>query len=180
VVENGTLTNDGGGQVTLSAGSNPRFNNVTAEGFYVQGGGEFDATGIQVADGAVGTPAISFVGDTDTGIYRPAANELAISLGGTEAVAFRPDSPRVSGVVTAEAFYHTEGGEAPRSYVENFSAALEWQVGHNLARTSFIAQAYKSNGKQVIPDEIDVSDPNTAYFYFAVAQEGKAVILGVM
>lgn len=162
-------------------GIDTNFNNVTAEGFYVQSGGEFSPDGAIVgSNGTVSAPSISFVGDEDTGIYRPSANELAISTGGAQAVSFRPDSTTVPGVVRAEAFYHTLGGEAPRSYVENFTAALEWQVGHNLARTSFIAQAYKSNGKQVIPDEIDVSDPNTAYFYFAVAQDGKAVILGVM
>ena len=212
----------------IASGSGQRgsFNTVTAEGFYVQGGGEWDNTGIQVADGtaaapsmsfvsdndtgiyssaanalsltaagtlvatvsaaqvsvvtgSVGTPPITFIGDTDTGIYRPAANELAISVGGAQAASFRPDSFRVSGIVEAEAFYHTLGGEAPRSYVENFTAATEWTVGHNLNRQSFICQAYKSIGTMVIPDTIDVSDPNTAYFYFFNPQAGKAVILGV-
>ena len=202
------------------------FNNLTAEGFYVQGGGELGPQGMEVADGtaaapsmsfvsdkdtgiyssaanalsltaagtlvatvsaaqvsvvtgSVGTPPITFIGDTDTGIYRPAANELAISVGGAQAASFRPDSFRVSGIVEAEAFYHTLGGEAPRSYVENFTAATEWTVGHNLNRQSFICQAYKSIGTMVIPDTIDVSDPNTAYFYFFNPQAGKAVILGV-
>ena len=89
------------------------------------------------------------------------------------------DALSVENVVTAEAFYFTAGREAPRSYFESFSAAVEWQVTHNLARTTFIAQAYKGNGKLVTPVSIDVSDPNIAYFYFAAAQDGKAVILGI-
>ena len=182
-VTNGTLTDDGAGQVTITTGggggSDPRFNTVTAEGFYVQGGGELSPEGVIVADGSASAPSISFNDDRDTGIYRPAANELAISVGGVQTTSFRPDSTRVSGVIEAEAFYFTTGGEAPQSYVENFSATVEWIVNHNLARTSFIAQAYKSIGTMVIPDTIDVSDPNTAYFYFTVAQAGKAVILGI-
>ncbi len=163
----------------LAVAASTNFNNITAEGFYVQGGGELGPLGLEVADGTAAAPSISFVTDDDTGIYRPAANEVAVSVGGAQVISFRPESVRVAGVVEAQAFYLTTGGEAPQSYVENFAAAVEWEVGHNLARTSFICQAYKSNGKLVIPDEIDVSNPNTTFFYFAIAQEGKAVILGI-
>ncbi len=44
-----------------------------------------DVSGVpqtQFADGVVGTPGISFFGDTNTGIYRPAGDRIAISTGG--------------------------------------------------------------------------------------------------
>jgi len=39
-------------------------------------------------DGVVGAPGIAFEADTDTGLYRPAANTLAITAGGVEAARF--------------------------------------------------------------------------------------------
>ena len=39
---------------------------------------------ILAADGAVNVPYITFAADTDTGLYRPAANTLAVSTGGSE------------------------------------------------------------------------------------------------
>lgn len=41
------------------------------------------AVAAQFGDGAVGTPAISFTADTDTGVYRPGADQVAIATGGT-------------------------------------------------------------------------------------------------
>ncbi len=38
---------------------------------------------VQAADGTVGTPAFSFASDTNTGVYRPAADRVAFSAGGT-------------------------------------------------------------------------------------------------
>jgi hypothetical protein len=41
---------------------------------------------IQFGTGSVGLPSISFIGDTNTGIYSPAADTLAFVEGGTEAM----------------------------------------------------------------------------------------------
>jgi hypothetical protein len=38
---------------------------------------------VQFADGAVGTPSISFASDTDTGLYRIGANQMGMAVGGT-------------------------------------------------------------------------------------------------
>lgn len=48
----------------------------------------FDGTSLQVPDGAEGTPSFSFASDTDTGIYRSAANVLAMTAGGARCGAF--------------------------------------------------------------------------------------------
>lgn len=43
---------------------------------------------VELADGTASAPTLANVGDTDTGIYHPAANELAVTTGGTVAAAF--------------------------------------------------------------------------------------------
>jgi hypothetical protein len=41
---------------------------------------------IQVTSGAVGTPSYSFVGDVDTGMWRPGVNQLRLVTGGVDAI----------------------------------------------------------------------------------------------
>ncbi|SEM08237.1 hypothetical protein SAMN04488008_10923 [Maribacter orientalis] len=55
--------------------------------------GEIRVEGVNSADGTVDNPAYTFSGDTnnDTGIYRPAADEIGFSVGGYEAL--RIDEP---------------------------------------------------------------------------------------
>jgi predicted transcriptional regulator len=48
--------------------------------------GAASATSITVAAGAVGTPSITTTGDTNTGIFFPAADTIAFSEGGAEAM----------------------------------------------------------------------------------------------
>ena len=48
--------------------------------------GAASATSIANALGAVGTPSYTFTGDTNTGIYSPAADTLAFVEGGVEAM----------------------------------------------------------------------------------------------
>ena len=42
----------------------------------------------EFADGSASAPSVTNTGDTDTGIYYPAANEVAVTTGGTVAAAF--------------------------------------------------------------------------------------------
>lgn len=46
---------------------------------------------VTYAVGAVGAPAFSFVGDTDTGVYRPSVDACAIAAGGVFVVNFTKD-----------------------------------------------------------------------------------------
>jgi len=55
--------------------------------FTIANGGNITATGVYLGPaGAVGAPTISFSGNSNTGIYNPAANQLSISCGGTQIV----------------------------------------------------------------------------------------------
>jgi hypothetical protein len=46
------------------------------------------STKIEYADGTAAAPTVTNTGDTDTGIYFPAANEVAVAAGGSVAAAF--------------------------------------------------------------------------------------------
>jgi hypothetical protein len=46
------------------------------------------STKVEYADGTAAAPTVTNTGDTDTGVYFPAANEVAVSAGGTVAAAF--------------------------------------------------------------------------------------------
>ena len=56
------------------------------------------ASGVAATDGTAGAPSITFAADADTGWYRPGANTLAASTGGTERV--RIDSNGYVGIAT--------------------------------------------------------------------------------
>jgi hypothetical protein len=63
--------------------------------------------GVEFRDGSAATPSISFQNDTDTGIFRPTTNTLAITVGGATAATFRANGltlPAGSGTNTALRF----------------------------------------------------------------------------
>lgn len=55
------------------------------------------ATAISLIDGTVGTPSLNFAAETSTGIYRPGAGELAISILGTKRVGVTATGVSVTG-----------------------------------------------------------------------------------
>lgn len=74
--------------------------NVTVNGTTTLGNADADI--VTVRAGLVGAPIITTAGDTDTGIYFPAANEFAIATGGTAAITVNSSqNVNVAGVLTA-------------------------------------------------------------------------------
>jgi len=55
------------------------------------------ATTVSLVDGTVGTPALNFSAETSTGLYRPAAGELGISVLGTKRVGVTATGVSVTG-----------------------------------------------------------------------------------
>lgn len=51
---------------------------------------------VKVGDGVVATPSYTFTNDLDTGLYKPSANHLNISCGGTQVAAFGTDGASIS------------------------------------------------------------------------------------
>jgi hypothetical protein len=58
------------------------------------------ASSVSLVDGTVGTPSLNFAGETSTGIYRPAAGQLAISVLGTKRVGVTATGVSVTGTGT--------------------------------------------------------------------------------
>ena len=54
-------------------------------------------------DGSAGAPAVTFASDTDTGLYRIAANILGVSAGGGERVRFTTAGMQVTGLLSGTA-----------------------------------------------------------------------------
>jgi hypothetical protein len=59
------------------------------------------ASTVSLLDGTVGTPSLNFAAETSTGIYRPGAGELAISVLGTKRVGVTATGVAVTGAVAA-------------------------------------------------------------------------------
>jgi hypothetical protein len=63
---------------------------ISANGFLLRAGA-----------GSAAVPAFSFAGDPDTGIFSPGANQLAVSLGGVEALRFTDGNGRLQATASA-------------------------------------------------------------------------------
>ena len=83
---------------------------------YASGAGVF--TSVIAGSGTAALPSYSFVGDTDTGMFSPAANTLAWSVGGAEGV--RLDSSGNLGV-----------GGTPTARLDVFTASGRFIIGDN-------------------------------------------------
>jgi hypothetical protein len=57
------------------------------------------------------------------------------------------------------------------------SASMTWNVQHDLNTSSVNVQVYGSNNKVVIPDEIEIINPNQVQITFSDAMSGKAVVV---
>ncbi len=58
-------------------------------------------------DGSAGAPAVTFTGDTDTGIYRPASDQLAVSTGGVQAALIQQALVAATGDETSISLFTT-------------------------------------------------------------------------
>jgi hypothetical protein len=94
---------------------------------------------INFADGSASTPSITNDGDTNTGIFFPAADTIAFSEGGVEAARF--DSAGNLGIGTTSP---TTYGATTKLAVVSTGTAATWLVGG----TSGGAYAYFSNNAQ--------------------------------
>lgn len=59
---------------------------------------------------------------------------------------------------------------------KTFSSSTEWVFNHNLNSSPLIWDTFNGAKESIIPDKVDVSELNTAYFYFADAVAGSAII----
>ena len=98
------------------------------------------ATSITTGLGAVGTPAYTFSGDTNTGIYSPAADTIAFVDGGVESM--RITSAGAVGIGTTTPFvkFQIDQNQATYSYFDYYNTTagggIVWrQIVRNIANT---------------------------------------------
>lgn len=77
-------------EILTASDLNAEFNNLVN---YLNGTSGTYAGTFGASDGLVGTPSFYFTNDTDTGFYRPSANKIGITLGGTALLALDPTFP---------------------------------------------------------------------------------------
>lgn len=104
-----TTPSVGGATVTIPVGQQA---SVISDGvnFYnantVQAGGATN----QLVDGSVGAPALSFINESSTGIYRPSASNMGFTVIGTERLNVNTTGTQVTGDVEATGIGNFEGG----------------------------------------------------------------------
>jgi hypothetical protein len=109
--------------------------------------------------GAVGTPSITFTGDTNTGIYSPGADQLAISTNGVERVEFGTSEVvfndggvdidfRIEGDTKANLFLVDAG---------NDRIQIDGPLGVGGANFGTTGQALISNGSAAVPTWQDLN-----------------------
>jgi hypothetical protein len=118
------------------------------------------------ADGTVSLPSITNIGDTNTGVFFPAADTVAFTVGGVEIA--RVDSGGLDVIGTVDATTLSIGGTAitataaELNYVDGVTSAIQTQLDNRVVRTS-------STGSAVIPASTtgnrDAS-PSAGYFRF--------------
>jgi hypothetical protein len=96
----GVTTSTGSGSVVLA--TSPTLVTPTL--------GAASATSITAALGAVGTPSYTFTGDTNTGIFSPAADTIAFVEGGVEAMRITSAGDIGVGTVAPQSKFHVSGG----------------------------------------------------------------------
>lgn len=158
------LYRSGDGEVGLAVGGEKRVTfgtsggvgfkeHITAEAFYQTDGGEVSTLTVREQDSDPTINNVKTLVFTSGTVTNDGNGQATIDIAGG-------------------------GGGGVSSYSEDFSSSVEWIVNHGLGVNDFIAQAYNSDGSQIIPNTIEVSDISTAYFYFVEVQAGKAVLLG--
>lgn len=69
-----------------------------------------------LGDGSAAAPVVSFSADTNTGLFRPGADQLGISLGGTEVARFRNASLAIGLTNPGAKLHVVDTADAPTSY----------------------------------------------------------------
>jgi hypothetical protein len=82
--------------------------------------------GLTLADGTAALPSLAFAGQTNTGLFRPAASILALSVNGTERARFTTAGVQVTGLISGTAVMQsandTTAGRLPTLQLTPYAA----------------------------------------------------------
>ena len=98
-------------------------------------GGTLGNVSVGVVDGTAGAPGLFWNADTDTGLFRAAANALAISTAGTERMRIGPDGKVTLNGATANYLLNVASPNPPRGIIADISNIAA--AGLNGAMISF-------------------------------------------
>jgi hypothetical protein len=140
-----------GGKDVLNAAAGIFTDKVRAEAFYLETGGEL-ITGIDVSRGTQ-----LFDNKTELN-FNPDHFYVTTNSRGAPSISLNtPITP---------------------SFKQTFDAAGEWQVQHNLGVVPVLWNVFDTEFSAFIPEKVDVSNPNLAYFYFTTPVAGTALVAG--
>ena len=117
------------------------------------------------ATGAAGTPAFSFSGDPDTGMYNSSANELSFSTGGTFAGRFYPNQQFAITAGSAASPSHTFNGDLDTGMYNSGTNELSFSTGGTFAGRFLSTQQFAlPDGSVSAPSFTFNSDPDTGLY----------------
>jgi hypothetical protein len=161
VVQNPNLYSVIGTTITFSPAPPTGTNNISVLylGLPVQIGTPIPGSRLELALGSAANPSLTFLGDTNTGIFSPAADTIAFSEGGVESM--RIDSSGRLLVGTTSTSFSTAGVQIyPTGEIDAVASAQATLFLNRLTSDGNIANFYR-NGTQV--GSISVTGSATAY-----------------
>jgi hypothetical protein len=70
------------------------------------------------------------------------------------------------------------GASSILTAASDFASSQEWIFNHSLNKSDIQWSTYTDQQEALIPSKVDISDPDTTYFYFSSATAGRAVLIG--
>ena len=85
--------------------------------------------------------------------------------------------PTENSHLTTKAYVDAQASSDPGKIVTGtFGSSAEWILNHNLDATPILWNVFDNRDEAVIPDRVDVSNPNIAYFYFTPDTAGSVIV----
>jgi hypothetical protein len=186
-------------ELAISTGGAERFK-VTNSGITLSVGSDLTVAGeLFLSDGTAAAPSLAFTSDTNTGLYRSAADQLAITVNGTQVARFEgTQNVFTQNLVTAKEVQSGPGTAITPAYTFSadnntgiYSAAAD-QLGISCnganvatfaatgltlaagADLTVAAEILAANGAAATPSITFTSDPNTGIYNAAADQLGVA------
>lgn len=123
------------------------------------------SAGISLGDGLIGTPAVNFTGDSNTGIYRVGSDEFALVAGGAKVIDVSTAGAGLTGLLTTG----TNGIVT--------LAGVTGSVAENTFTTLFDPGAVTGMWV-VIAQQTEVGDHCSMAIYYALNSSGVGMTLG--